>query len=214
MAKNSPRTFDGSSFSVWHVIDSANAYYELSTVFTSQVPETLAEMAKTIVRNDLAAASATNRFLALELYLKALLMAASVRVPEVHNFVTLFAAIPAQNQKEIRAEYDKRISVIPGTGTAWGLEILFGVGTTPLNDAEIDKQIPRVQFDNSLPELLLRNKDGFVESRYLFAAAKPGKISCFYYEHRTLAVLCGVLCEGLEHSLPGRQPGYKRHFRF
>lgn len=208
------KTFDGAAFSVWHAIASANSYYELSTVLTSQVPGTLAEMAKTAIRDDLTAASATNRLLALELYLKAVLMVSGVPVPEVHNFAILFAALSEDNRKAIEAQYDERINLIPKEGATWGLEILFGVGATQLDDAEVEKQIPRVTLDHSLSELLSRNKDGFVESRYLFTATEPGKISCFCYEHRALAVLCGVLCEGLEHSVTEKQPGYKRHFNF
>ena len=214
MSKNKKSSFDSSHLSVWHVLDSANAYYEMSLVFTSQVPETLAEIARSTARYDLVAASATNRMLALELYFKAVYVAARLPVPKEHDFEVLFDSLPTHHRKAIESRYDELVERIPKVGTAWGLEIVFGVGDTVISDAEIKKQVPYVKFDPSLPSLLKRNRDGFVASRYLFALAKPGKITVFQYEHRQLALLCSVLCEALENSLDRTQLSYKRNFQF
>ena len=203
---------DGAQYSAWQVLDSANAYYELSAVFTSRLPATLNEP---IERGDLAAASATNRILALELYLKAMLIGLEAQIPQEHDLKILFDALPVRNQEEIKHYFDIRCQALPQNNIPWELCIFFGIGSTLLDDASLDKvEDRRVRSDHSLDGLLIRNRGGFVASRYLFEKAKPNHISMFNYEHRRLGILCSVLCEGLENGLPQRQVKYKRHFGF
>jgi hypothetical protein len=205
-----PKTFDGSKLSVWQVLVWANGYYELSTVFTAGLP---ANEDGLFERDDLAISSATNRVLALELYIKALLMGTGVPVPKDHDLVVLFDSIPDDLRQKIRRLFDELVTRMP-VGARWAIHIHYGLGSKP--DSVTPEEVKRASpsCDDSLDAMLERNRKGFVSSRYLFQDAKRNELGCFTYDHRLLAVLCRILCEGLELDMAGKQPGYKRHFEF
>ncbi|MCW2858244.1 MAG: hypothetical protein JWR52_3859, partial [Marmoricola sp.] len=160
-----------------------------------------------------AVASATNRLLAVELYLKAFLVGAGVSVPFEHDLKLLFDLLSKENRETIKFHFDDRSKPHTAEGVAWSVTMLFQLGSD--FDVRPFRQKPdTARIDPSLSALLVRNRHGFVVSRYLFQEAKFDKVSTYNYEHRALAILCGILCEGLESSLPDRSPIYQRTHQF
>jgi hypothetical protein len=210
MGKNKPKTFDGSKYSVWPVVDLANSYYELSAAFTLNLPETLDGLTE---QRFLGIASLTNRILALELYFKALLVGQRGPVPQDHDLVVLFDALPEFIRRDIERMFNERVQASP-KDQPWALGYFFGLGSMPDSAAREKAERQAAQSDFSLASLLERSRKLFVSSRYLFEYAHRDKVSFFNYEHRRLAILCDVLCEGLEFSMRGQNPGYKRRFQF
>lgn len=216
MCKKEPDTFDGSECSVWQIVESANAYYELSNVFIAKLPKSIHEPKVFSPVNGMASASATNRVLALELYLKALLIVTGTLVPKDHNLTLLFDTLPEVLRKTIKTNYNTRNRTLASAelGRPWEIFVAF-TSEPELDHEAFDKLRKRVRTDSSLSGLLVRNRKGFVVSRYLFQEFKKGEPSSYQYEHRRLGIICGVLCELLEQSqqqVP--QPGYKRSFEF
>ena len=89
LAKSETKYSNG-EYSVWQILDIANAYYVLSQQFTNSLPKKMAEVEISVREMGPPVASAMNRIFALELYLKALLVAAKDPFPLVHDLVTLF----------------------------------------------------------------------------------------------------------------------------
>jgi hypothetical protein len=202
---------NGASFSPWQVLTSANAYYALSLVFTTKLP-VYANGPIPDIDMEEAIASATNRVLALELYLKALLIGAGVHFPADHDLPTLYQTLPEYIRIEVEKEFSKKKAIaddpnILAQGIHW-----FQLTQKPGQSIEKLAKAPRI--DNTLVGLLERNRKAFIESRYLFDKAKFHESSIFVYEHLRLALLCSVLCTLLEDSLQNRYENYKRTFSF
>jgi hypothetical protein len=214
MARKPVQKLDGSALSIWQILEAANAYYELSSAFTSTMPSGIDLCGPPTERLDLAMASATNRIFALELYLKACLIRSGTLMPMEHDLKNLFDSLPDKMQNSISENYAHRIKLEKLPYTPWDLTYCFRLGTEDLNADDVAREMPSVDFDPSLSSLLERNRAGFVSSRYLFSSAKLEKISCFTYEHRPLAILCRILCEALENSSATRPSLYIRHFKF
>lgn len=90
MTKSKKKSPEGATYSSWQVLNSANSYYALSTGFTLSLPRSLRDVEKSFTGMEGATASATNRILALELYIKAYLVGAEVSVPFEHDLKLLF----------------------------------------------------------------------------------------------------------------------------
>ncbi|XYJ11392.1 hypothetical protein ACSUZJ_05235 [Telluria sp. B2] len=206
------RSFDGAKFSPWQLLTSANAFYALSCFYTDRMPEDVTDPNPQFPPLAEGQASATNRILALELYLKALLVGASVQFPANHDLLALFRALPEDIRKDIEAGYEERRGLADDPAVFATVVLRFQLTHTPRQPIE---ELPEPkQIDRSLVALLERNRNGFVESRYLFDQASFDAPSLFVYEHLRLAVLCGVLCNLLETELQNRQFSYRRAFSF
>lgn len=202
---------DGASFSPWQVLTSANAYYALSLVFTSKLPFHIGDPIPDVSMEE-AIASATNRVLSLELYLKALLIGANVHFPADHDLPTLYQRLPEYIQVEVEKDFNrKRVIADDPNVLAQGIHWFQLTQKTGKPIGKLAKPKP---IDNTLDGLLERNRRAFIESRYLFDKAKFDESSVFVYEHLRLAILCNVLCSLLEESLQNRYQNYKRTFLF
>lgn len=198
--------FDGSKYSPWSVLEAANAYYALSKVFTANIQKYGIEhpnMHESV-------ASATNRILALELYMKAFLVGACMPVPMEHNLVTLFNALPERLREYCNRLYDEGDKANPRQMRI-RVESAFQLTEVP---GELEITHTRIEFDPSLTALLERNKLGFVDSRYLFQSARRDQVGLYDYEYPRLALICSILCEVLERDLQNRPPTYQRLFSF
>ena len=102
--KNTANTVDASTWSIWQVIEHANTYFEFSKLFTDKLPPSIHDLDLVAQRTDLATASATNRILALELYLKAFIAARRLPVPKDHDLVVLFSALPEDIRKFVKLQ--------------------------------------------------------------------------------------------------------------
>jgi hypothetical protein len=210
MGKKKPKMLQGSDYNVWVVVDLANSYYEMSATFTSNLPTTVEGLME---QRFLGVASATNRILALELYLKAVLVGQRGPFPATHDLVVLFGALPEFIRQDAERRFNERIQATH-KGPNWALRYFLGVGLMP-SSAEREKAERAVPpSEDSLAGLLERNKNRFVDSRYLFEYAKSDQPFSFNYELRALAILCSIMCEGLERAMQDQNPGYVRRFRF
>lgn len=210
MPKRPP--LDGAKFSPWQVLTSANAFYALSRIYTDRIPKDVTEPNPPFPALGDAQASAANRILALELYLKALLVGAGVQFPAEHDLVLLFGALPEDIQSEVETGYNERRVAADDPNAFVQIVLRFQLTHTPeqtVGDLPEPKDI-----DRSLAGLLERNRKGFVDARYLFDQASFDAASLFVYEHLRIAILCGVLCNLLETELQNRQSSYKRAFKF
>ncbi len=198
---------DGSQYSPWQVLEAANAYYALSTVFTSR-HQSLQEGQESDMSESVA--SATNRILALELYIKAILIAVPLPVPMKHDLLELFAVVPEWMRTSVTRKFDEATKADPK-------RICARVDTAfQLKGVHTEVNFPResVVLDPSLISLLERNKDGFANSRYLFENARWEEVAVYRYEHPRLALICKILCETLEEELGDHPLDYKRAFSF
>jgi hypothetical protein len=212
MAK-SRQLVEGSKFSPWQVLDAANSYYALSNTFTSSLPRELGEIERSKPTMSDIAASATNRIFALELYLKAMLIGGDQTFPKDHDLKMLFDALPKDRRQTIKFHFDERSKLDAELNVCWQLSICFRLGGF-FDDTEDWRARGSTPTDPSLSALLVRNRHGFAASRYIFQEAKHDKSSFFEYEYKRLAILCSILCEGLETGLPIKQPDYRRNFSF
>jgi hypothetical protein len=187
-------------YSPWQIFGAANAYYALSDVLTVSFPEDPEAMARTDIDMSAVMASATNRILALELYLKALLVGSGVPVPMVHNLVTLFNALPDQTREVITLHYDQRSIVENLLDLALSVVVCFQLDA-PADNSEIRKTKEETPIDLTLLGLLERNNDGFIDFRYLFQRASASQTNLFEYEYRRLAILCKLLRDTLDQNL-------------
>lgn len=203
---------DGAKYSPWQVLCSANAFYALSCAYTDLLPKDVTYPNPHFPALADAQASATNRILALELYLKAMLVGAGVQFPANHDLVVLFQALPVDIQKEVEEGYNKRRTAADDPAAFVEIVLRFQLTDSPEQTVH-DRPEPKV-IDRSLAGLLERNRKGFVEARYLFGRASFDTASLFFYEHLRIAILCGVLCKILETSLLNRSEKYNRSFLF
>lgn len=199
MGKNKIQYASG-RYSPWQLLGAANAYYALSEVATARYPESAEAMAETPVNPSGALASATNRILALELYLKALLVGSSVAVPMVHNLVILFNHLPDATKAEIVSHYEQRRRAVDWADRSISVILCFQLDV-PVDSTAIEKSVEGAPIDPTLIGLLERNNNGFIDSRYLFQRASASEANSFQYEYRHLAILCNLLRGALEENL-------------
>jgi hypothetical protein len=204
------RPLDGAKYSPWQVLSSANAFYALSCVYTDRLPKDVTHPNPQFGTLADAQASATNRILGLELYLKAMLVGVGAQFPADHDLVVLFRALPVDVQNEVEEGYNKRRTAADDPDAIVGIIIGFQLTDSP--DQTVHDLPEPNAIDRSLAGLLERNRKGFVEARYLFGQASFDTASLFVYEHLRIAILCGVLCKILETSLPNRSERYNRSF--
>lgn len=186
---------DGSQWSPYQVKAAADAYYKLSCVLSDSLsddPGAIENEGHTLA---IIGASATNRFLALELYFKAIFIGLGIGFPKTHDFVALFDRLPQDDQKRIQHRYDALAAIGNTTDMNWALNVSFQKG-----DVELDRPIVGV-LEESLAGLLARNRKGFENWRYVFQEAKASGPTIYTYEHRALGVLCIVLQEVLDEGL-------------
>lgn len=207
------KTLDGALFSPWQLLSAANAYYALSCVLADQFPKGQGGTNTGLPSGSAIAASATNRILALELYLKAFLVGNDLAVPCHHNLVLLYDALPQKAREIIRIHFDENNDLNHVQGDLIELFYCFQLGPS-LSEQSSRKILKSLPEDISLIGLLDRNRKGFVSSRYLFEQARRDRPQYFLYEYWRLGILCGVLCAMLEAALPNPPQHYIRTFNF
>ena len=209
MGKKTIQTFDGGKHSAWFILSSANAYYSLSATITEKLPRTDEELSSAPPSIVDLAASATNRILALELYIKACLVMFRLAVPMVHDLKILYDALPEQTRQTFEQCFNERCNLMPPHEIGW-LAVCFQMADYCDDDALKKEAVS----DMSLAALLERNREGFLLSRYLFQEGKREEATRFDYEYRRLSILCGIVCEGLENTIICRPDWYGRNFDF
>lgn len=207
------RILDGAAFSPWQLLSAANAYYALSCVLADQFPKDGNGATNGLPVGSAIAASATNRILAIELYLKAMLVGHNRPVPCDHDLVLLYDSLPEQTRDVIKLNFSENNNLDHAQGRLIELYYRFQLGSSLSKQQYNDSPEP-LPKDTSLDGVLDRNRGGFVLSRYLFEKAQLDKPAEFLYEHWRLAILSGVLCQMLESALPAPPLHYHRPFQF
>ena len=200
-------------YSVWQILDIANAYYVLSQQFTNALPRQMVEAAESVPEMGAPVASAMNRIFALELYLKGMVIAVKRPFPLVHDLVTLFHTLPEDIRLRIEEFYDERSQLNADPGLSWCISLYFKLGNK-MDSKKTREEQQAAGVDPSLAGLLERNRGGFIASRYLFQNSKHDELSRYDYEYHRLAILCSILCEAIENSVPERPGRYTRTFNF
>lgn len=186
-------------YSPFQLLEAANAHFALSEVYTSTFPDDQEAMSKTAIDMAQSLASATNRILAVELYFKSLLVALPVEVPRVHDLVVLFEHLPPEVCSTITQLYNQYTRQI-SSDHAQAVRITFRLKAS-VDVGQMKSETARADVNLSLPTLLELNREGFVDSRYLFERAVTDESRHYIYHYRRLAILCRVLREILEVSL-------------
>ena len=131
-------------------------------------------------------ASVTNLTLAIELYLKGLLLWNSVPAPKTHDLPTLYKLLPASVAASVQVDFVRQLELAAPVN---GIELEL----TRANDAQERNPEPTGPPDMSLSAVLTRNADAFVIWRYLFSLnPKPGS-EYLAYEHDSLNSLANAL---------------------
>lgn len=198
MGRNNIRYAKG-LYSPFQLLGAANAHFALSEAYTSTFPEDQETMSQTPIDMDKSLASATNRILAVELYFKSLLVALPVPVPMVHDLVVLFEHLPPEVCNTITQHYNHYTRQI-SSDHAQAVIITFRLNVA-VDVGKMKSEIVQPDINLSLATLLELNRDGFVDSRYLFERAVTDESRHYIYHYRRLAILCRVLREILDVSL-------------
>jgi hypothetical protein len=135
-------------------------------------------------------ASATNVALAIELYLKALLLRSGQAAPMTHELPSLFAKLPSSVQLKVEQVYERlQATAKKGAAAAFAVHVA-------------GKNSPRPRFgqgaqtqDNTLKGVLQRAASAFVTWRYLFAHAPTESGAPLTYEFLRLSLAAQALRE-------------------
>lgn len=129
-------------------------------------------------------ASATMMPLAIELYLKALLLVYGKAAPKTHELPSLYAALPEGVKKACLTTYESFRQNEP-SGTA-GLELQI-VNNRRNPSPKWDDNLTQRSSDHSLPAVLQRSSSAFVTWRYLFAINTHEGTQAISYEFLRLS---------------------------
>jgi hypothetical protein len=127
-------------------------------------------------------ASATNLALAIELYLKGLLLHQGIPPPKTHDLPALFAALPERVQRAVEHAYSALSAKPQAPVTGIELEVAHS------DDASQRGLEPPLPSDFTVKAILARNADAFVTWRYLFAHDPPLGAAYLSYEFGPLAL--------------------------
>jgi hypothetical protein len=129
-------------------------------------------------------ASATLLPLAIEIYLKALLLKHGKPAPKTHELATLFKNLPNDLQRSSIAKYEA-LRKVEGAGVAtFEIQISSRRHTPKPNWRDDVSQNPT---DYSLAAVLQRSSSAFVSWRYLFASNPQADTHAYSYEFLRLS---------------------------
>ena len=128
--------------------------------------------------------SATNYGLALELYLKSLLIMEGVTEIKGHHLDTLFEKLSNDTKREITKAYKN-------AGGLERKETLYIRGR--LTGTVENEALATPARGTKLNQLLKNNKDIFVIFRYMFEKARTQNWEYFFFEHENLDVAISAL---------------------
>lgn len=148
-------------------------------------------------------ASATSMALSLELYLKSLRAMLGMPIPQTHDLWSLYKSLPTDVKRAISEPYDKRRNnKKKGEWTSFQIQLSVGTFNQKQKeeaDAEDDdKESP----DYSLNKLLKRNKDAFLNWRYIYEKGSHSKIVRLQYDFFHLGLMATIVKELIQNSDP------------
>lgn len=126
-------------------------------------------------------ASATSLTLALELYLKAMLIAFRIEVPRTHNLDDIFKKVPVDVRQLIQSKYDRYLATSPWPVAELQLQTADKAVPWPSEDASSLSE----KTLSDLNSLFKRTGNDFSTWRYLYEAVS-GEVREIRYEFARL----------------------------
>lgn len=170
------------------VKSAADGFYTLAQILVKSLPSDLATV-PSMARPEHGdvMASVTNYILAIELYFKAILKICHQRVPRTHDLISLFERVPEPVGSYIISKYN---ALPVDRSKAAALILYFSpVQNFPLSEEARDHNISDVSFE----AVLERNRNAFVQWRYLYEDFDRSEVKAFTYEYSSLGLICEAL---------------------
>jgi hypothetical protein len=145
--------------------------------------------------------AATNLLLAIELYLKSLLIGSNLNPPRRHDLGELFKYLPSDRRNAIEARYSRarasreptQIKIIHAAMQAWP------DGGKPI--APRPEDFPPVTGPDTVAGILERAGDSFCAWRYIYESVRQGERYFFItLEYGRLLLLCEVIDQYIRDS--------------
>ena len=177
----------------------ADALVAYADTFLNHVPDDMREQGIFATNNfGNMLGSATNLLLAIELYLKALLLLHGRPAPHTHELPDLFRALTDELQKAVLIAYDNVRTIGPKDHDV--IEILPDHGVTAESHPPIS--------DFTLLMVLRRNSNAYVHWRYAFESVQNLKTTRLRYEYVDLRRIAAALRQqfGPMQIQPTRKP--------
>ncbi|MDO6687494.1 MULTISPECIES: hypothetical protein [unclassified Agarivorans] len=167
---------------------SADSFIELAFIFINKIPEDPKEGAQYAMDNTgRMIASLTNITLGIELMLKALLLVHGKPADHTHKLATLFDALPENLNTAITQHYISDSN-----------EKSNSVALLHANSTLKESKKPRKKKLFTIDEVLKRNDEMFVESRYAFSSViKNGEIDYNYSALLAIARATKSVCPAI-----------------
>ena len=140
-------------------------------------------------------ASATTIALAIELYLKALLLQAGQPAPKTHDLPELYQALPSKLRQTVESTYDQRRRTENDDELA-GLSV--HIARRGMSEQSFDR--PAGPPSMKLSALLKRNSNAFSTWRYLFAHGPTNSGAPLSYEYVRLVFAARAVRARLQES--------------
>ena len=190
-----PKHINASQVSVSAAIASGDAFRDHAEAFCRLV-EADSGAADRVAKKDIGEliVSATSLALALEIYLKALLLVLGQPAPTIHNLEQLLNLVPKKQRQAIEAAYNKRrASEQPEDTSGVSLHIVHHGGEFP----PFERPGP---LSMNLSPLLRRNASAFMTWRYLFAHGPTKSGEPLSYEYVRLRFAADAIRGAILHN--------------
>lgn len=144
-------------------------------------------------------ASATNYGLAMELYLKTLIIMEGISKPHGHNLDDLYNKLSSNIQKRLNREYKS----LDGETRK---DILYLRASLENSNPNNPNNVP--ERGTKLKQLFKNNNDIFVMYRYMFEQGRTKEWQYFYFEYGNFDLACEAL-KMVSNSLLNEQEQFK-----
>ena len=180
----------------------ADAFARNSKLFTDSLPKDMHQSANVAAQNlGGLFASATNLALAVELYLKSLMILLRMDIPNTHELWAIFKRLPPKLRSEIEIEFDSSFDSVPGQPVGLLLDVWAGGEPKAL----LPEILTPAKGKYDIKSVLKRGNNAFVTWRYIYEMGEEGRHVFIEYEYGRLGVLCEILHRIIESGLRDRK---------
>ena len=175
----------------------ADALRKSARRFPDSLPVSLSQAAEAAAhRQGEFFVSATELCLALELYLKALIISSGKQTPRTHDLAELFETLSPADQAETDALYRRLCAkATPGETVGYVIRIQLkdDASTMPPDVSSTNVLPSSSEQTEGLLEVLRRTGSAFSTWRYMYESGRSGEAREFDYEHGLLQLACEAL---------------------
>ena len=195
MGKKLPPPIEPGTADVGAAVLSGDAFYRLAQEFVAHAaPNFQTARSRAAANMGELIASATNAALAIEIYLKALLLHSGQAAPKTHELPDLFAKLPSSVRSQVEQAYEcLRATESECATAAFAIHITHTTAPSP-NFGEAAKT-----QDNSFKGILQRAASAFVTWRYLFAHGLTESGAPLMYEFLRMSFAAQALRQQFRH---------------